>query len=289
MKVWITGAGGLLGNQLVKSAAQFAPGWNVAGLTRAQLDLTDTAAVRRALRKEQPSCVLHCAALSRGAACEENPALARRVNVEATANLAELAAEIPFIFFFTDLVFDGHKGDYVETDTVNPLSVYAETKVAAERIVLAHPRQLVIRTSLTYGHSPTSDRSFNEEMLHAWRAGRTLKLFTDEFRCPIPAAVTARAVWELVAKAQEGICHVAGGERLSRWQIGQLIATSCPHLNPRLEPASLHTYTSAPRAPDTSLHCAKAQALLSFRLLGLTEWLAANPADPVDPSDRMAL
>jgi nucleoside-diphosphate-sugar epimerase len=62
------------------------------------------------------------------------------LNVEVTKLLAELAAEIQFVFFSTDLVFDGRKGNYVEADAVNPLHVYGETKAAAEEIVLKNPR-----------------------------------------------------------------------------------------------------------------------------------------------------
>src|SRR2546430_717015 len=95
--------------------------------------------------------------------------------------------EIPLVFLSTDLVFDGKKGNYVETDPVHPLSVYADTKVRAEPYVLAQPNHVVVRTSLNAGHSPTGDRAFNEEMRKAFAAGRTLSLFEDEFRCPIPA------------------------------------------------------------------------------------------------------
>jgi dTDP-4-dehydrorhamnose reductase len=102
-------------------------------------------------------------------------------------------------------------------------------------------------------------------------------LFTDEFRCPIPAAVTAQAIWELVAINPCGLVHVAGSERLSRWQIGTLIAARAQHLNPRIEPGSLRDYAGAPRPPDTTLDCSRAQSLLSFKLPGLTEYLEAHP------------
>lgn len=279
-KVWITGVGGLIGNYLVQTAPQFAADWEVIGLTRTQLDLANYHAVSDRFRADQPALIIHCAALSKSPACQANPALAQKLNVEVTEHLAGLAADIPFIFFSTDLVFDGRKGNYGETDSVNPLSVYAETKAAAERIVLANSNHTVIRTSLNGGISPAGDRGFNEEMRVAWQAGRTLKLFTDEFRCPIPAAVTARAVWELAARNEPGLCHVAGGQRLSRWQIGRLLAARWPQLGPIIEPGSLKDYQGAPRAPDTSLNCAKAQKILSFRLPGLMEWLTAHPDEP---------
>jgi len=277
---WLTGAGGLIGNYLVRTAPEFAPAWRVRGLTRAQLDLCDFAAVRRAFREEPPQLIIHCAAMSRSPDCQANPELARRINCEATAVLAELAKDVALVFFSSDLVFDGRKGNYVETDPLGPLSVYAETKVAAERVVLANPRHTVIRTSLNGGASLAGDRGFNEQMRLAWQAGRALKFFTDEFRSPIPAVVTARATWELANSNQTGLFHLAGGQRLSRFQIGQLVAARWPQLNPKLEAALTKDYPGAPRPADSSLNCAKAQKQLSFPLPGLTEWLAAHPDEP---------
>ena len=193
--------------------------------------------------------------------------------------LARLAAEIPFVFFSSDLVFDGQRGNYDEAATPNPLSIYAETKIAAEQIVLANPRHTVIRTSLNGGTSPTGDRGFNEELRRAWQAGRSLSLFTDEFRCPLPAVVTARAAWELVERNATGLFHICGAERLSRYQIGQLLAARWPQLNPQITPGSLREYRGAPRPPDCSLNCAKVQRLLSFPLPGLGAWLAAHPQE----------
>jgi len=275
--IWITGAGGLIGNYLARNAPVFPPGTTIIALTRAALDLADSSAVRAEFRRQDPQLVIHCAALSKSPDCEVNPALARKLNVEVTALLAELAAQIPFVFLSTDLVFDGRSGNYDESSLPDPLSVYAKTKAAAERIVLANPKHLVIRTSLNGGTSPTGDRGFNEQMRRAWQAGQCLRLFTDEYRSPVAARVTARAIWELAGQSRTGLYHVAGSERMSRHQIGQLLATRWPRLHPRIEPASLKEYAGAPRAPDTSLNCAKAQRLLSFRLPGFSEWLAAHP------------
>ena len=277
---WITGAGGLVGNSLLRTAPRYAAERSVAGLTRALLDLADFPAVGRMFEKQRPQLVIHCAALSRSPACQENPALARTLNVEVTARLADLAADIPFIFFSSDLVFDGHRGNYSEDDLPYPLGVYAETKLAAEQAVLAHPGHTVVRVSLTGGVSPTGDRGFNEALCRAWRDGQTVKLFTDEFRSPIPALVTARAVWELAAQNRPGLYHLGGADRLSRWEIGQLLAARRPELNPRIEPAARKDYPGPARPGDTSLTCARIQSLLSFPLPGLREWLAANPTEP---------
>jgi dTDP-4-dehydrorhamnose reductase len=277
---WITGAGGLIGNYLVQTAPKFAPQWRLRALTRDRLDLLDFAAVRREFENDKPQLVIHCAAVSTVAGVEADPELARRLNVEATKLLAELAAKIQFVFFSTDLIFDGRKGNYIESGAPNPLHLYGETKAAAEEIVLKNPRHLVVRTSLNGGVSPAGDRGFNERMKRELRSGRMMKLFTDEFRSPIPAVETARAVWDLAGKNRAGIFHVAGAEKLSRWQLGQLLAKRWPELNAKIEPASARDYSGPARAPDTSLNISKAQRVLFAPLPGLGEWLAANPGEP---------
>jgi dTDP-4-dehydrorhamnose reductase len=272
---WVTGAGGLIGSHLLALASQHAPAWHARPITREILDLTDFTAVRALFLRERPNLILHCAALSRSPDCQANPKLARLLNVDVTRLLQDLAADVSFVFFSTDLVFDGKSGNYIESSPVNPLSVYAETKVAAEQIVLSNPRHLVIRTSLNCGASPTGDRGFDEQMKNAWLAGQTLRLFEDEFRCPIPAEATARATWQLAQNQCTGLFHVAGAERLSRWQIGELLASHWPDIDCRRERTSLRNYQGAPRSPDTSLNCTKARETLSFPRPSFSAWLGA--------------
>ncbi len=276
---WITGANGLIGNYLVQTAPRFAPDWRVRALTRDQLDLLDFAAVQREFQKDKPQLVIHCAAITVVGDAQKNPDLARRVNVEVTRQLAELAAEVPYIFFSTDLVFDGRKGNYTETDRANPLHVYGETKLAAEEIVLKNPRHLVVRTSLNGGVSRTGNRGFNEQFRRSLQAGQGMALFTDEFRCPIPAVETARAVWELAQKKCAGIYHVAGAEKMSRLQIGELLIQRWPEVKTEIKSGLAKDFPGPPRALDTSLNISKVQKVLSVPLPGLGAWLAANPGE----------
>jgi len=277
---WITGSNGLIGNYLVQTAPRFAPHWRVRALTRDQFDLLDFKTVRREFQKDKPQLVIHCAAIPTVGGALANPEVARQVNVEATRMLAELAAEIQFVFLSTDFVFDGRKGNYIETDSPNPVSFYGETKVAAEKIVLQNPKALVIRTSINGGASKSGARGFNELLRLALQQESKMKLFTDEFRCPIYAGETARAGWELVNKNYAGIYHVAGAEKLSRWQIGQLLVQRWPELKSKIEPGSAKDFSGPPRALDTSLNISKVQKFFSKPLPGLTEWLAANPDEP---------
>ena len=277
--VWITGANGLIGNCLVEAAPSVAA-TRVRALTRTDFDLLDFSAAEREFKKDSPQIIIHCAAISTVGGAQKNPALARRVNVEATRFLAELAAEIQFVFFSTDLVFDGRQGNYTETDAANPLHIYGETKLAAENVVLKNPRHLVVRTSLNGGVSPSGNRAFNEQLRQSLAAAETgMTLFTDELRCPIPAAETARAVWELTEKKCAGMYHIAGAEKLSRWQIGELLLPRWPEITAKIYSGSAKDFPGPPRALDTSLDISKAQKVLSQPLPKLSEWLAKNPGE----------
>jgi dTDP-4-dehydrorhamnose reductase len=277
---WLTGVNGLIGNYLLQTALQLVPSWRVRALTRTDFDLLDFAAVRREFQKDQPQLVVHCAAITVVGDAQKNPGLARRVNVEATKLLAELSAEIQFVFFSTDLIFDGRKGNYNELDSPNPLHLYGETKVAAEEIVLKNPLHLVVRTSINGGISRAGNRGFNEQLRRSLRAGQGMTLFTDEFRSPIPAVETARAVWELAKKNCTGIYHVAGAERLSRFQIGKLLVERWPELKTEIKSGSAKNFAGPPRALDTSLDISKVQKVLSTPLPALSSWLAQNPNEP---------
>jgi dTDP-4-dehydrorhamnose reductase len=275
-RVWVTGAKGLIGGYILRAASEFAPQFDVIGLDRGEMDILDFAAVEQRFKSENPNLIIHCAAMSRVVDCQADPVKAREINVDATSHLASLAQDRGFIFFSTDLVYDGRKGNYVETDAPNPLSFYGETKAAAEQAVTRSPGHIVLRASLNYGFSSGMHLSFNQEMEAAWREGKAVKLFVDEFRCVIPAAVTARVVWELAKNTRGGIYHLAGSERLSRLEIGNLIAARCPQPNPKIEPSSIRDYRGPQRPADLSLNCAKLQQRLSFELPSFAKWLESN-------------
>lgn len=270
----ITGAAGLIGQYLVKSASRWAPDWQVLGLTRDQLELTDRAAVASAFRRHNPDLIIHCAALSRTKDCERDPDRAKRINVGATATLSDLARNIRFIFLSSGEVFDGATGWYCESDEPNPINEYGRTKLEAERVVLQNPLQTVVRIVLTAGTSEGGNRSFVEDMSRAARAGYDVTLYADEFRCPLPAGVVARALWELAEQDTPGLYHLGGSERLSRWEIGELLLPWYPELQCRLVKGSARNHEGVPRPVDLSLSCDKIHKVLSFPLPGLRSWLA---------------
>jgi len=287
LRAIITGAAGLIGQYLVKTASRWAPGWDVLGLSRAELDLTERSNLETRIHALKPNLLIHCAALSRTKDCEQDPEQARRINVEATAHLARLSQDIPFIFLSSGEVFNGRTGWYGETDEPNPINVYGQTKLEAEQAVLQNPGHTVVRIVLTAGMSESGDRSFVEDMCRAAKAGKDVTLYADEFRCPLPAGVIARAVWELVDRRQTGLYHLGGSERLSRWEIGEALLPWYLELKGHLVRGSAHNHVGSPRPADLSLRCDKIQRLLSFRIPGFREWLAGRPRRGADLWDYL--
>lgn len=277
--LWITGAGGLIGSYLAQQAPRHSAHWQTHAWTRDTLNLADHRAIQSAFSRTKPSLIVHCAAISKSAACEANPALAKQVNIDATRILCDIAGDVPVWFLSTDLVFDGRTGNYTETEQVNPLTFYGQTKVEAENHVLRSPNNAVFRLSLNGGNSPSGDRGFNEEFRRVVTSGKTMKLFVDEFRCPAAAAMTAETLWKLAClePLPRGIFHLCGGERLSRHQIGRLLLKRWGLDENVLQSGSVKDYQGPPRSPDTSMKCAKVEALLDAPLPGLEQWLAANP------------
>lgn len=283
----ITGAAGLIGQYCVNTAPLWAPGWDVQGLSRTDLELTDRLKVDDRIRALKPDLLIHCAALSRTKACEQDPDQAHRDNVEVTAHLAQLSKNIPLIFLSSGEVFDGKTGWYSETDEPNPINVYGQTKLDAERVVLQNPQHTVVRIVLTSGTSQDGDRSFVEDMCRTAKAGKDVTLYADEFRCPLPAGVIARAVWELVDRKQPGLYHLGGSERLSRWDIGEALLPWYPELEGRLTQGSARNLVGNPRPADLSLRCDKIQRLLSFHIPGFREWLTERPRRGADLWDYL--
>jgi dTDP-4-dehydrorhamnose reductase len=288
LRAVITGAAGLIGQYLVKTAPRWAPDWNVQGLTRADLDLTDHANLERTWQSIQPDAIIHCAALSRTQDCEQDPERARRVNVDVTTHLAQLSHDIPFIFLSSGEVFDGTTGRYSETDEPNPINVYGQTKLEAEQTILQNPIHTIVRIVLTAGTSESGNRSFVEDMCRNARAGKDVTLYADEFRCPLPAGVIARVIWELVDRKQTGLYHLGGSDRLSRWEIGETLLPWYPELTGRLIKGSARNHLGCPRPADLSLRCGKVQKLLSFRIPGFREWLTGRSRRDADLWDYMA-
>jgi len=275
MRVLVTGAGGLLGGRLamllsssfeVFAARRSAPG--PPGLPEVVLDLPSLPSLEGALSASRADAVVHSAALADGDRCEADPALAELANVRACAVLAGQCRRLSvrLIALSTDLVFAGHSTFATEADAAEPVMTYGRTKLEGEEAVLAEaPGSAVVRVALVHGRGHGRRGTASEGVEWALRAGRPLRLFTDQFRTPIDAESVADAIRRLLTSGGSGRYHLGGGERLSRYELGLRVARVRG-----LDPSGIVSLSHAeqplpvPRPADVSLDCGRARRELQW-------------------------
>ncbi|MFN0006962.1 MAG: SDR family oxidoreductase [Planctomycetota bacterium] len=256
-----------------------------AGSPRAKFRKLDALApgqLELVLDSVRPAKVILCTALSSVADAEKYPGLARALNVEFPRLVAVWCARsrARLVHVSTDLVFGGNDpppGGFCEEDPPAPLSEYGRSKSAGESAVLqAHPKALVVRLPLLYGDSFGRDRGASDSLLSAIARGERPTLFTDEWRTPLDVANAARALVELAETDASGLLHVAGPDRVSRYELGLLVLRS-REMDDAAARAAIRPATraeaglEATRARDASLDSRRSRSLLSTPLLCLQD------------------
>jgi dTDP-4-dehydrorhamnose reductase len=244
MKIWVTGATGLLGSLVSKRALE--RGHQVVeigfsnvkqeplpeGVTRQSLDLRDEGIVTRQLLEDFPDAIVNTAATTENRLCLEDRDSARRLNVDLPACLARLAHHLSarLIQISTEQVFDGNPYEgrpYHPNDTPKPLNLYGQLKLLGEQMVMERAAQFaaVVRLPLLQGNSPSGMRSLHERLFALWSKGEKARLFTDQYRQTCTAENAAEMIVELCEKPRlTGIYHWAGCNLLSRVELGLAIA-----------------------------------------------------------------
>ena len=244
----------------------------IPGTACRSLELTDLPAMAGIFSEFRPDAVIHLAAMSGLGACQRDPASSYKINVDVSRRIAELCAEahIPCVFSSTDIVFDGCCAPYSETDPVAPVNVYGEHKALAEAAMLsAFPEVSVCRLSLVFGMDGGWIRPDGKAMLD----GAFLKLFADEYRTPIRAGRVVEGLL-LALEKSPGILHLGGGERVSRYDFGHMIAEMYAPKKPHIVSCGQKDVDlGTPRPSDVSLSIDKARAL-GFQTRSLLEELS---------------
>jgi dTDP-4-dehydrorhamnose reductase len=280
--ILITGASGTLGWALARRLSRkcrvigtyFSHARVPDGVAPVRMDLADPPSVDDALKTHRPSVIVHAAAMTDPDACERDPGRARAVNLAGSARLAARAGEIGsvLVFISTDLVFDGTRGHYSETDEARPLSVYGETKLEAERLFVGG---VVMRSSLVYGWGSPVSGTFFSELYGNLKAGREMRLFTDQMRNPVSEDDLAWAVLLAIERDLAGLYHVGGVEALSRYDFGRAVCDVFGFDRGLLVPISMGEFEYAAGRPlDSTLDISRFTAAAAFTPLGVSEGLS---------------
>ena len=277
-----THVAGLLGSRAVSHSRDATK----ASAATAVADLTEGGELLQLLDAHPTRALINCSALSQPAACEADPRAAQAMNTDLPRALGEWAsaAGARLIHVSTDLVFGGTSapaGGFGEGDEPAPLSVYGESKARGEQALLeAAPDALVVRLPLLYGNGQGTGRGASEDLFAILERGGVARLFTDEWRTPLPVSVAAAALRELCDMDTSGLLHVAGADRVSRLELGRALHACRFQDQDRMARelagcVRADLGLSPPRPEDTSLCSARARALLKTELPGLAAGVPA--------------
>jgi dTDP-4-dehydrorhamnose reductase len=281
MKILITGSNGLLGQKLVSYCQQNKIDFKATSLGEnrnsgcpenayTQMDITDADQVMAVISENHPTHVIHTAAMTNVDQCENDPVGCEEINVKATENLviACNANRSHFQLLSTDFVFDGEKGNYQEEDQMNPLSVYAKSKVDAEKIVAEKSTSpwSIVRTIIVYGKGENLSKSniilWAKSVLEK---GDPLNIVDDQFRAPTWAEDLADGCMAIVKQGANGVFHMSGPETMSIYELITRIANHFGYETKQISRISSSTLNqAAKRPPKTGFDLTKARTSVGY-------------------------
>jgi dTDP-4-dehydrorhamnose reductase len=272
LKLLITGASGLYGSKLAKLAldqgievysSDIQSSTTVGNPVK--LDVSSKAQVDTVFDSIKPDVVVHAATLTDVDKCELNKELAWKVNVDGTKNIAQAAKRVGsfLVYISTDYVFSGEKGNYVESDSPNPVQYYGLTKLLAEEIVMSlnEPNFFIGRPSVIYGATPAAGKvNFALWLIDSLRKGNRVRILTDQWNTPTLNTNLAEMTLEVVERRITGVYHTCGATRVSRFEFATKIA-DCFGLDKSLIDKAVSSEFTWPalRPADSSLDTSQAQ------------------------------
>lgn len=204
MKILLTGKTGQVGHELARQLAERFPDGEVFAFDRGQLDLANLDQVRELIGRIRPDLIINPAAYTAVDKAESEPELARRINAEAPAAMAQEAQRIgaAMIHYSTDYVFDGTKSTgYAETDQTNPQSAYGRSKLEGDLAVARYcESHWIFRTSWVYG---LHGGNFLKTILRLAAERDGLRIVADQFGAPTWARTIAAATLKALSSLPE--------------------------------------------------------------------------------------
>jgi len=218
MRLLVTGAAGMLGRDVVAAAGD--AGHEALALARADLDITDAAAVRAAILAAQPDAVINCAGWTDVDGAETAEAQATAVNGVGVGHVAQAAAAAGalLVHVSSDYVFDGTATEpYTEEAAVKPLGAYGRGKLAGEHAVTA-AGGAIVRASWLFG---PLGKNFVDTMRRLGAEREEIAVVDDQVGCPTYTGHLAPALIDIAGRGLTGVLHVAGGGRCTWFDLAE--------------------------------------------------------------------
>ena len=231
--------------------------------TKIPMDITDVMSIRETMKHYDPEIVIHTAAMTNVDGCEKDPVESYKINVEGTKHVYNYcdAYDIKMIFISTDFVLAGNVGNYKETDSTGPLSIYAKHKLEGEKIVMQNPDNLILRTSTLYGFNDSEDKmTFPTWVKKVCDEKQKVRIVHDQTTCPTLIDNISTAILKLISKDCSGIYHCVGREAMNRWKYAMTVANifECDFDLKRIKCVNSKTLNqNAERPEDSSLNIDK--------------------------------
>lgn len=289
MRILLTGATGLLGSHIAAAlqtghdvtGADRHPWWGDRPLQVEHADLADPAEADRLCASVRPEVLFHCAALVNVDACERSPEQAFAINAAMPARLARAAGpECLFVYIATDGVFRGETAFASERTEPAPRTVYGASKLQGERdVAAAAPNHLILRTNF-FGWSSGRKQTSAEWLYRALEQQQAITLFDDFHFTPIYVVDFVAAMLRLVEARARGLYHLAGGERVSKYDFGMELARQAGLATTNVQRGSIDdARLAAARPKDMSLSTARAAGVLGAPLPGIRDGIGRFLAD----------
>ena len=245
MRIAITGSKGQLGTAL----QEVLRGDTLYPMDLPEHDIVNLDQTLSSITEFAPDVVIHAAAYTDVDGCEKNPELAYRVNALGTRNVV-VACQMcgcAMVCVSTDYVFDGRKNEpYWEYDEPNPLSVYARSKLAGEKIIQTLlGKSYIVRTAWLYSRT---GNNFVKTVLRLSEERDFLRVVTDEVGSPTYATDLARTIARLIQHPAYGIYHFTNREVCSRYEWARRILDLSGKPDYPLYPST--NYQRAARVPS---------------------------------------
>ncbi len=215
MKILVTGYNGQLGYDVVLEGNK--RGFEMVGLTRKELDITDEQSVKTLIYSTKPNAIIHCAAYTAVDSAEDDKEACWNVNVNGTKYLAEAAKTIDakFIYISTDYVYEG-TGDspFIEGDKANPQGYYGKTKYEGEKLVQEIlEKYFIVRISWVFG---INGNNFIKTMLRLSETRKELNVVGDQVGSPTYTLDLAKLLLDMIVTSKFGVYH-ASNEGFTNW------------------------------------------------------------------------